>query len=120
MTQSGGSAAINGFLYHLDWLAEVGLNGALDGEDVKDGCLVSRSGAAGRRRRASASSDFYLVEQYKTRAERAWPLSDVTEVLRDLRRSVPEWRPGHGCYQFATYVRPGRLKPFECFLGWRK
>ena len=27
MTQSGGSAAINGFLYHLDWLAEVGLNG---------------------------------------------------------------------------------------------
>lgn len=66
------------------------------------------------------ASDFYLVEQYKTRAGRAWPLSDVTEVLRDLRRSVPEWRPGHGCYQFVTYERPGRLKPFECFLGWRK
>ena len=90
MTQSGGSAAINGFLYqmlnHLDWLAEVGLNGVLDGEDLKHGRLVLEPKYGGDAQ--AHGSNFYLVEQYKTRAERTWPLSDVTEVLRDLRRSV--------------------------------
>ena len=118
MTQSGGSAAINGFLYqmlnHLDWLAEVGLNGVLDGEDLKHGRLVLEPKYGGDAQ--AHGSNFYLVEQYKTRAERTWPLSDVTEVLRDLRRSVPERRPEKGCYGFVTDGRPGRLRPFECFL----
>ena len=118
MTQFGGSAAINGFLYqmlhHLDWLAEVGLNGVPDGEDVKYGRLILEPRDGGD---AQAHGwDFYLVEQYKTRAGRTWPLSDVTEVLRDLRRSVPERRPEKGCYRFVTDGRPGRLRPFKCFL----
>ena len=118
MTQPGGSAAINGFLYqllhHLDWLAGVGLDGVLDGADVKHGRLVLEPRDGGDAQ--AHGSDFYLVEQYKTRAERTWPLSDVTEVLCDLRRSVPERRPEYGRYRFVTDGRPGRLRPFECFL----
>ena len=119
MTQSGGSAAINGFLYqmlhHLDWLAEVGLNGVLDGEDVKSGRLILEPRDGGDAQ--AHGSDFYLVEQYKTRAGRAWSLAALAEVLRDLRKSVPEWRPGHGRYRFVTDGRAGRLGPFECFLA---
>ena len=44
MTQPGGPAAINGFLFqilkHLDWLTDVRLRGAVDGEEVKDGSLI--------------------------------------------------------------------------------
>ena len=120
MTQSGGSAAINGFLFqilnHLDWLANVGLSGALDGEDVKDGYLVLEPQDGGDAQ--AHGSDLYLVEQYKTRAERTWSLSALVEVvLRDLRRSVPARRPGRGRYRFVTNGRPGRLRPFECFLA---
>ncbi|TGG91904.1 MAG: hypothetical protein ERJ67_07015 [Aphanocapsa feldmannii 277cV] len=119
MTQPGGPAAINGFLYqilhHLDWLAEFGLNGVLDGEDVKDGCLVLEPRDGGDAQ--ALGSDLYLVEQYKTRAGGTWSLSDVMEVLRDLRKSVPNWQPRYGHYRFVTDGRPGELRSFESFLA---
>ena len=51
MTRSGGSVALNGFLYqilhHLDWAAGVSLTGTLDGQEVEDGCLVLEPGKGG-------------------------------------------------------------------------
>ena len=99
MTRSGGSIALNGFLYqilnHLHWLADVSLTGTLDGQEVKDGCLVLEPGKGGGDAQAHASG-LYLVEQYKTRASGTWSLSDVITVLRDLRKSVPG-RPSGMC-----------------------
>lgn len=93
MTRSGGSVALNGFLYqilrHLDWSADVSLTGTLDGQEVKDGCIVLEPAKGGGDAQAHASG-LYLVEQYKTRASGTWSLSDVIAVLRDLRKSVPE------------------------------
>ena len=44
MTQAGGPAAINGFLYqiihHLGWLADFTLAGTLDGREIADACLA--------------------------------------------------------------------------------
>ena len=44
MTQPGGPAAINGFLYqilqHLSWMVDVRLSGRLVGQDVKDAYLM--------------------------------------------------------------------------------
>ena len=120
MTQSGGSVALNGFLYqilhHLDWSAEVSLTGTLDGQEVKDGCLVLEPGKGGGDAQARASG-WYLVEQYKTRASGTWSLSDVITVLRDLRKSVPEDLPEYAQYRFVTNGRPGRLAQFREFIA---
>ena len=119
MTQSGGPAAINGFLYqilqHLDWLTEVRLRGALDGQEVKDGCLILEPRAGGDAQ--AQASGLYLVEQYKTRANGTWSLSGLTAVLRDLRKSVPDLRPEHARYRFVSDGRRGKLEAFERFLA---
>lgn len=118
MTQSGGSAAINGFLYqilhHLNWLATVKLTGTLDGQEMKSGQLVLEPRDGGDAQ--AHARGMYLVEQYKTRANNPWSLRDVIEVLRDLRRSVPSWWPEHALYRFVTDGRPGRLEVFRRFL----
>ena len=120
MTRSGGSVALNGFLYqilhHLDWSADVSLTGTLDGQEVKDGCLVLEPQEGGGDARARASG-LYLVEQYKTRASGTWSLADVMAVLRDLRKSVPEDLPECAQYRFVTNGRPGRLEEFGEFIA---
>ncbi len=119
MTRSGGSVALNGFLYqilhHLDWSADVSLTGTLDGKNVKDGCLVLEPSKGGGDAQAHASG-LYLVEQYKTRASGTWSLSDVIRVLRDLRTSVPDELPEFARYRFVTDGRPGRLEEFTAFI----
>ena len=119
MTQSGGSAAINGFLYqilqHLDWLTEVRLSGTLDGQEVKDACLILEPQAGGDAQ--AHTSGLYLVEQYKTRADGTWSLSSLAAVLRDLRKSVSDLRPEHVRYRFVTDGRCGRLGAFKSFLA---
>ena len=120
MTRSGGSVALNGFLYqilhHLDWSADISLTGRLDGREVKEGCLVLEPGKGGGDAQARASGS-YLVEQYKTRASGTWSLSDVITVLRDLRKSVPDDLPGYAEYGFVTNGRSGRLTEFTEFVG---
>ncbi|MFH1019500.1 MAG: AAA family ATPase [Pseudomonadota bacterium] len=117
MTQAGGPAAINGFLYqiihHLGWLANVSLSGTLHGEEVKDACLVLEPRHGGDARAETAS--LYLVEQYKTRNNGTWSLSDIVDVLCGLRKAVPPSCPTNACYRFVTDGRPGRLTPFEKF-----
>ncbi len=60
MTRSGGSVALDGFLYqilyHLDWSADVSLTGTLDGQEVKDGCLVLEPARGGGDAQEHASS----------------------------------------------------------------
>ena len=119
MTRSGGPAAINGFLYqilhHLDWLSDVRLTGTLDGEDVKDGCLVLEPRDGGDAQ--AYASGVFLVEQYKTRSTGTWSLGNLTAVLRDLLKSVPDSRPEHAHYRFVTDGRAGRLGAFESFVA---
>ena len=120
MTRSGGSVALNGFLYqilhHLDWSAGVSLTGTLDGQEVEDGCLVLEPGKGGGDAQAHASG-LYVVEQYKTRASGTWSLSDVITVLRDLRKSVPDDLPDCARYRFVTNGRQGRLAEFREFIA---
>lgn len=118
MTQAGGPAAINGFLYqiiqHLGWLAEVRLSGKLNGQEVVDAQLVLEPRNGGDARAEAAGQ--YLVEQYKTRSDGTWALSDIQSVLRDLRKSVPSSLPPHARYRFVTDGRAGRLATFLSFL----
>ena len=83
MTQAGGPAAINGFLYqiihHLGWLADVTLTGKLDGKEIVDACLVPGASSGGDA--CAEASGIYLVEQYKTRKNGTWALSDIESVL---------------------------------------
>ncbi len=120
MTRSGGSVALNGFLYqilhHLDWSADISLTGRLDGREVKEGCLVLEPGKGGGDAQARASGS-YLVEQYKTRASGTWSLSGVITVLRDLRKSVPDDLPGYAEYGFVTNGQSGRLAEFTEFIA---
>ena len=120
MTRSGGSVALNGFLYqilhHLDWTAGVSLTGTLDGQEMKDGCLVLEPGTGGGDAQAHASG-WYVAEQYKTRASGTWSLSDVIAVLRDLRKSVPDDLPECARYRFVTNGRPGRLAELTEFVA---
>ena len=90
MTQAGGPAAINGFLYqiihHLGWLADVRLTGKLDGQEIKDACLVLEPRTGGDARAEAPGTHF--VEQYKTRQSGTWSITDVISVLSDLRKAV--------------------------------
>ena len=106
----------NQILHHLDWSAEISLTGTLDGQEVKDGCLILEPGEGGGDAQARASGS-YLVEQYKTRASGTWSLSNVITVLRDLRKSVPDDLPGFARYRFVTNGRPGRLAEFGEFIA---
>ena len=119
MTQSGGPAAINGFLYqilmHLDWLTDVSMSGTLDGHEVKNGLLILEPRAGGDAH--AHASDLFLVEQYKTRAKGTWSLTSLADVLRDLRKAVPDSQPERAHYRFVTNGRPGRLEPLKSFIG---
>jgi len=119
MTQAGGPAAINGFLYqiihHLGWLADVTLSGTLDGQKVEDACLVLEPRNGGDSR--AEASGIFLVEQYKTRKGGTWALSDIESVLGDLRKAVPPLLPTNARYRFVTDGRPGRLSHFDAFLA---
>lgn len=118
MTQAGGPAAINGFLYqiiqHLGWLADVALSGTLDGHEIEEACLVLEPRSGGDAR--AEASGIYLVEQYKTRRGGTWAVSDIQSVLRDLRKAVPSSRPAIACYRFVTDGRAGRLEELISFL----
>ena len=111
MTQAGGPAAINGFLYqilhHIEWVAGVRLKGKLAGQGVKNAFLVLEPRNGGDAR--AEAPDQYLVEQYKTRANGRWALTDVETILRDLRRAVPSSLPANAHYFFVTDGRAGRL-----------
>ena len=119
MTPTGGSAAINGFLYqilhHLDWVADIQLTGRLAGQKVQAPRLVLEPRTGGDAR--AEASGLYLVEQYKTRSSRPWSLVDVINILRDLRKAVPRTIPPSACYRFVTNGRAGRLTEFKRFLA---
>ena len=116
MTQVGGPAAINGFLYqilhHIEWIASVRLEGA--DQEVKNALLVLEPRNGGDAQ--SEAPDQYLVEQYKTRANGTWALTDVETILRDLRKAIPSLLPANAHYRFVTDGRSGRLKAFKDFL----
>lgn len=118
MTQAGGPAALNGFLYqiihHLGWLADVTLTGKLDGQEITDACLVLEPRSGGDAR--AEASGIHLVEQYKTRESGTWSVTDLEAVLRDLRKAVPKSRPASARYRFVTDGGPGRLDKFKAFL----
>lgn len=119
MTQIGGPAALNGFLYqifhHLGWLANVSLTGQLDGQQVKDACLVLEPRGGGDAR--AEGSGTYIVEQYKSRAKGTWSLSDIESVLCDLTNAVPSSFPPYARYRFVTNGRPGKIDSFRDFLA---
>ena len=116
MTQAGGPAAINGFLYqilhHIEWIASVRLEGA--DQEVKNALLVLEPRNGGDAQ--AEAPDQYLVEQYKTRANGTWALTDVETILRDLRKAVPPSLPDNALYRFVTDGRDGRLSVFKAFL----
>ena len=119
MTQVGGPAAINGFLYqiihHLGWLSSVTLKGKLDGQEVDDACLVLEPRSGGDAH--AEAPGIYIVEQYKTRADGTWSLSNMEAVLCDLQRAVPTSLPANARYRFVTDGRAGRLDTFKAFLA---
>ena len=116
MTQAGGPAAINGFLYqilhHIEWIADVRLERA--DQEIKNALLVLEPRNGGDAR--AEAPDHYLVEQYKTRTNGTWALTDVETILRDLRKAVPPSLPANAHYRFVTDGRPGRLEEFKAFL----
>ena len=116
MTQAGGPAAINGFLYqilhHIGWVADVRLDGA--DQEVKNACLVLEPRNGGDA--LAEAPDQYLVEQYKTRANGTWSLKNIENVLRNLRNSVRPSLPANAHYRFVTDGRAGRLEEFNAFL----
>lgn len=119
MTQAGGPAAINGFLYqiihHLGWITKVTLSGTLKGQDIENARLILEPRCGGDAR--AEISDSYLVEQYKTRTNRTWSLSEITgDVLRDLRKAVPSPPLEHAIYRFVTDGRAGRLNALNDLL----
>ena len=115
MTQVGGPAAINGFLYqilnHLQWLADA----RLCNENGKDALLVLEPRSGGDAHLVGQGK--YLAEQYKTRPDGTWSVSDIVPVLKDLRKAVPTPLPDEACYRFVTDGRAGRLKGLQSFLA---
>ena len=96
-------------------LADVTLTGKLEGEEIKDACLVLEPRTGGDAR--AEASGTYLVEQYKTREGGTWSLADLEAILCDLRKAVPNSRPEGACYRFVTDGRAGRLDTFSAFLA---
>ena len=118
MPLTGGPAALNGFLYqiiqHLGWLSSVTLTGRLRGDDISNARLVLEPASGGDAHAEAPTA--YIVEQYKTRDTRTWPLRDIKPVLQDLRRAVPSSLPPNARYRFVTNGRAGLLGAFEAFL----
>ena len=96
MTQAGGPAAINGFLYqilhHLSWISEVRLSGTLQRKVIKEALLVLEPRAGGDAR--VEAEGVFLVEQYKSRYGRTWSIAGLESVLIDLRKAVPAMDSG--------------------------
>ena len=119
MTQAGGPAAINGFLYqmllHLGWLANVTLTDTEEGQEVEDARLVLEPRSGGDTHAVTGGR--YVVEQYKTRDDGTWSLSELESVLRDLRKAVQPSFAECATYRFVTSGRPGKLDTFRHFLG---
>lgn len=118
MTQAGGPAAINGFLYqilhHLSWISEVRLSGTLQRKVIKEALLVLEPRAGGDAR--VEAEGVFLVEQYKSRYGRTWSIAGLESVLIDLRKAVPAHFPKAPRYRFVTDGRPGRVDAFNSFL----
>ena len=118
MTQAGGPAAINGFLYqilhHIEWIADIKLEGRLAGQEVKNARLVLEPRNGGDAQ--AEAPDQYLVEQYKTRTNGTWSLKNIENVLLNLRNSVRPSLPANAHYRFVTDGRAGRLEEFNAFL----
>ena len=118
MPVTGGSAALNGFLYqiiqHLGWLSSVRLSRRLRGDNISNARLVLEPASGGDAHAEAPTA--YVVEQYKTRDTRTWPLRDIKPVLKDLRRAVPSSLPPNARYRFVTNGRAGSLGAFEAFL----
>ncbi len=112
MTQSGGPAAINGFLYqllhHIDLIASAHISRrgpvhlVLEPKDGGDARTENRDGI--------------YVEQYKTRTNRTWSVLEIVQVLQNLRRSVRQPLASRARYRFVTNGRPGKLKEFKEYL----
>ncbi|WP_192250422.1 hypothetical protein [Mesorhizobium silamurunense] len=119
MTQTGGPAAINGFLYqilhHLSWVSESTLIQTLGGENVIDACLVLEPIPGGDAR--AEGPDLFLVEQYKTRLDGTWSVTDIETVLSGLYNAIPATKPSGAQYRFVTDGRPGRLEALGTFLA---
>jgi hypothetical protein len=120
MTQAGGPAAINGFLYqilhHLGWIANIKLTGTIVDQAIHgDACLVLEPHDGGDARAETTAA--YVVEQYKTRPDGTWSVNAlIGDVLPDLRKGVPEHPVRNAHYRFVTDGRPGRLEVFKTFL----
>ena len=80
-----------------------------------EACLVLEPRSGGDAR--AEARGVYIVEQYKTREDGTWSLSDMESVLCDLRRAVPPSLPSGACYRFVTDGRAGRLDAFQAFLS---
>ena len=91
------------------------MTGQLDGQDVENACLVLEPRSGGDAR--AEACGIYSVEQYKTRADGTWSLSEIESVLCNLRKAVPSSLPLCACYRFVTDGRAGRLDPFRVFLA---
>lgn len=119
MSQAGGPAAINGFLYqiiqHLGWIADIFLSGELKDDTVDNAILVlePKDGGDGK----VFAPGMCVVEQYKARKNRTWSLAGIEQVLTDLRKAVPASRTLTSRYRFVTDGRAGRLQPFYEFLA---
>ena len=124
MSSSGGSAAINGFLYQI--LANLGniskfhLSFVRDKntEDIESARLILEPKGGGGDARYEYGG-IRIVEQYKTRSgNRKWSLDDlIHDVLPDLFRAVDAKRLDEKCkFRFVTNGRFGRLVHFERFL----
>lgn len=118
MTQAGGPAAINGFLYqilhHLGWITEVSLSGTIDGAMIDDARLVLEPRNGGDAR--AEATGVYIVEQYKSRKNGTWSVKDIVSVLADLRKAIPSQCPAYARYRFVTDGQEGRLEPLKLFL----
>jgi hypothetical protein len=118
MTQAGGPAAINGFLYqilqHLGRIGEVVLAGTIDGEANKDARIILEPITGGDAR--AEGPGIFLVEQHKTRNGGTWALADIEDVLVDLYKAIPTPILMEAEYRFVTDGRAGKLDAFQAFL----
>jgi hypothetical protein len=102
MPESGGPAAIYGFLYQILanlWrVSEIRLKAKLDGQEIRSARLILEPKGGGDTR--YEGDGIRVVEQYKTRGgNRTWSLKELIEgVLRNLFLDLddldPNWHTG--------------------------
>lgn len=119
MTQAGGPAALNGFLYqilqHLGWVTNLTLS-KKDNTSLENFCLILEPSTGGDAR--IEAGEIRWVEQYKSRAKGTWSVNDIiTKVLPDLAKAAQN---SHGLatkFRFVTDGREGKLDIFRQFLA---